>query len=69
MEEKRQEDEPEEAEQASARIARSASRAAALVKNKEKAAAGAPRAAPAQVMGREEGRRAVRRPRAFDDFE
>jgi hypothetical protein len=63
------EEDPEEAEQMPARVARSTARAAALAKNKEKAAAGAPRAMPAQVMGRDEGRRAVRRPRAFDDFE
>ena len=37
-----------------ARVARSTARAAALAKNKEKAAAGAPRAMPAQVMGRAE---------------
>jgi hypothetical protein len=49
-----------------ARVARSTARAAALAKNKEKAAAGAPRAMPAQVMWHNEGRReqcAARAPR------
>ena len=63
------EDDPEEAEQMPARVARSTARAAALANNKEKAVAGAPRAMPVQVMGRDEGRRAVRPPRAFDNLE
>lgn len=43
-----------------AAVKRSAARAAKLAENKEKAAAGAPRAVHA-TMEREEGRRAVRR--------
>ena len=49
-----------------AAVKRSAARAAKLAENKEKAAAGAPRAVHA-TMEREEGRRAVRRPRTFDE--